>query len=112
LLVSPALTSAGYLLVFLAYASVLVCGRLVADRGRAEHRVAQADRRALLTGLVGAVAAGALARLVGRDGGLVASTLPLAVAPTARPTASPTAGAALAANPGASAPTATETAPA
>jgi DMSO/TMAO reductase YedYZ molybdopterin-dependent catalytic subunit len=41
-----------------------------------------AERRALLVGLIGTVLAGGLARFVGRDGGLAASTLPLAAPPT------------------------------
>jgi DMSO/TMAO reductase YedYZ molybdopterin-dependent catalytic subunit len=39
----------------------------------------------LLTGLLGALVAGAVTRFVGREGGLVASTLPLASAPTLIP---------------------------
>jgi DMSO/TMAO reductase YedYZ molybdopterin-dependent catalytic subunit len=83
LLISPLLTNAGYLLMFLGYGCVLVGGRLLLSRrGFAQRRTIMAERRALLAGLVGTVMAGGVARLVGRDGGLVVSTLPLASAPT------------------------------
>ena len=98
LLISPVLTNAGYLLMFLGYGCVLIGARLVLG-GRAAHvssrRTGQrqgfaveqqakvlAERRALLVGLVGTVLAGGVARFVGRDGGLVASSLPLAAPPT------------------------------
>jgi DMSO/TMAO reductase YedYZ molybdopterin-dependent catalytic subunit len=91
LLVSPWLTSAAFLLMFAAYATVLVGGRLALDS--AHHAAPQelmSERRALLAGLVGGVVAGGVATLVGRQGGLVASSLPLAVARTPTPTAPPT----------------------
>ena len=44
-----------------------------------------AERRALIVGMVGTVVAGATARVVGRDGGLVGSVLPLASPPTPLP---------------------------
>jgi DMSO/TMAO reductase YedYZ molybdopterin-dependent catalytic subunit len=94
LLVAPALTDSGYLLIFLAYATVLVAGGLVLDRPR---RVATGqvmrERRVLLAGLFGTVAAGGIATLVGRQGGLVASSLPAAVLPTPVVAAAPTAAA-------------------
>jgi DMSO/TMAO reductase YedYZ molybdopterin-dependent catalytic subunit len=85
LLISPQLTSAGYLLMFLAYSNVLIGGRLLSARGVARREALLPERRALLAGLVGAMAAGGIARFVGREGGLVASTLPLASAPTTVP---------------------------
>jgi DMSO/TMAO reductase YedYZ molybdopterin-dependent catalytic subunit len=90
LLVAPLLTDSGYLLVFLAYATVLVSGGLVVDRTRsvATRRV-MLERRALLAGAIGAVLAGGVATLVGRQGALVASTLPLAAARTPTPSAMP-----------------------
>jgi DMSO/TMAO reductase YedYZ molybdopterin-dependent catalytic subunit len=92
LLVHPLLTDAGYLLVFLGYACVLIADVALSARVTApgESRIFY-DRRALLAGIVGAVAAGALAALVGRDGGATASALPLAAVPTAVvPTPAPT----------------------
>jgi DMSO/TMAO reductase YedYZ molybdopterin-dependent catalytic subunit len=53
------------------------------------------ERRALLVGLVSSLAAGLAASFVGRDGGLVASPLPLASVPTrqpATPTSAPASG--------------------
>ncbi|MGI9147896.1 MAG: molybdopterin-dependent oxidoreductase [Chloroflexota bacterium] len=92
LLISPALVNAGYLVVFLAYASVLMGGRLLA-RSRLEQRPTMlAERRAVLTGLTGTLVAAAVARVVGRDGGLVASSLPLAAAPAREPAPAPTTG--------------------
>jgi DMSO/TMAO reductase YedYZ molybdopterin-dependent catalytic subunit len=86
LLVSPLLTSASYLVVFLGYASALMVGRLAFDLGvsltRQTTPPAVHQRRALLVGLAGAALAGGAAALVGRQGGLVASSLPLASAPT------------------------------
>ena len=84
LLISPLLTSAGYLLVFLAYASVLMAGRLVSHRG-VHRRPTMMERRALLVGLGSMLAAGLAATFVGRGGGLVPSPLPLASVPTRRP---------------------------
>src|SRR5207253_1076949 len=90
LLISPLLTSMGYLLVSLGYASVLIGGRLVLlprtdpDRDGEEETV-MTERRALLAGVVGALAAGGLATFAGREGGLVGSTLPLAAAPSPAP---------------------------
>src|SRR5205823_5643052 len=43
------------------------------------------ERRALLAGVVGTLLAGGVASLAGRGGGLVASSLPLATAPTRQP---------------------------
>jgi DMSO/TMAO reductase YedYZ molybdopterin-dependent catalytic subunit len=97
LLVAPVLTDSGYVLVFLGYATVLVTGGALVDRVRRatpRRTTPMRERRALVTGLVGAIVAGAVATVVGRQGGLVASSLPLAVAPTPTPAASPAAGAA------------------
>jgi DMSO/TMAO reductase YedYZ molybdopterin-dependent catalytic subunit len=96
LLISPLLTSAGYLVVFLGYACVLIGGRLLRGRDVRLHPKMMAERRALLAGAVGTLVAGGLASLIGKEGGLVASTLPLATAPTPRPLASPGAEAAAA----------------
>jgi DMSO/TMAO reductase YedYZ molybdopterin-dependent catalytic subunit len=85
LLISPLLTSSGYLVVFLGYASVLMLGRLFALRGIDRRPVMLAERRAVIVGMVGTVVAGATARVVGRDGGLVGSVLPLALPPTPQP---------------------------
>src|SRR6266851_2036578 len=97
LLISPLLTSAGYLLMFLGYGCVLIGGRLlfssqevdVSRRGQQRHTRTAAqramimgERRAFLVGVIGTLLAGSVARFVGRDGGLVASSLPLAAAPT------------------------------
>jgi uncharacterized membrane protein (DUF441 family) len=73
LLISPVLTSTAYLLVFLGYAVVLTAGGAVP----ASPRTALADpaeRRALVAGVVGALAAAGLAAFVGRRGGVVVST--------------------------------------
>ncbi len=91
LLVSPLLTSAAYLLVFLAYASVLVLGSLVSTGSPLHASTTMShDRRAFLAGVAGTVVAGGLAAIVGREGGVVASSLPLAAAPTAAPARPPT----------------------
>ncbi len=90
LLISPLLVNAAYLLVFMAYASVLVAGRLLVHRAPGERRLLGGERRALLTGLAGSVAALGVARFVGRDGGIVTSTLPLAQARPRTPTPLPT----------------------
>jgi DMSO/TMAO reductase YedYZ molybdopterin-dependent catalytic subunit len=88
LLVSPVLTSAGFLLVFIAYATVLMAGRLFLSRAHyAAPRELMRERRALLIGGLGAIVTGGIAALVGRQGGLVASSLPLAVAPSPTPAA-------------------------
>jgi DMSO/TMAO reductase YedYZ molybdopterin-dependent catalytic subunit len=88
LLLSPLLTDAGYLLVFLGYASVLLAGsQLIARRPPAE---VMHERRALLAGVVGVALSGGLAALVGRDGGLATSSLPLATAPASAPDAGTT----------------------
>jgi DMSO/TMAO reductase YedYZ molybdopterin-dependent catalytic subunit len=88
LLVAPPLTDSGYLLVFLAYAGVLVAGQLVLDlRQQTPHSQLLLERRALLGSLVGAVLAGGVATVVGRQGGLVASSLPQAVVRTPTPSA-------------------------
>jgi DMSO/TMAO reductase YedYZ molybdopterin-dependent catalytic subunit len=105
LLVSPILTSAGYLLVFLSYASALIAGQLAlslslwpVSNPAQITPIPLRERRVLLVGLACAALAGGLAALVGRQGGLVASSLPLAAAPTpgaleppraARPAATP-----------------------
>jgi DMSO/TMAO reductase YedYZ molybdopterin-dependent catalytic subunit len=78
LLVSPLLTTAGFLLVFCGYATVL----LVGTHPDAPPPSVMRERRALLVGLFGIAASGGLAALVGRQGAAVASTLPLAAAPT------------------------------
>jgi DMSO/TMAO reductase YedYZ molybdopterin-dependent catalytic subunit len=86
--VAPLQTSAGYLLVFLGYAAVLIAARLVAQRGTRTRSIILKERRALLASVAGAVAAGGLAQLLGRSGAMVSSALPLATFPsgTARPT--------------------------
>jgi MFS family permease len=85
LLIDPLLTNAGYLLVFLGYASALVAGQSLLTRRDADRPI-MAERRALLAGVVGTLAAGGIATIVGREGGLVSSSLPLAeAAPTATP---------------------------
>lgn len=92
LTVSPLLTDSGYLLVFIAYACVLVAGSLVLARSRRSQAVqVMRERRALLTGLVTAIVAGGVTTLVGRQGAQVQSSLPLAAAPTPPPEPSPTA---------------------
>jgi len=91
LLISPVLTAAGYLLVFLGYASVLVAGRLALVRERATLEPSpNVERRAFVAGVIGTLAAGGITAFVGREGGLVASTLPLAAAPTVAPAPTPT----------------------
>jgi DMSO/TMAO reductase YedYZ molybdopterin-dependent catalytic subunit len=87
LLISPLLTDSGYLLMFAGYTSVLVAGRLLALRGTQVHTTAVAERRAFIVALAGTVAAAGLARFIGREGGLVGSTLPLASVPTRQPVA-------------------------
>jgi DMSO/TMAO reductase YedYZ molybdopterin-dependent catalytic subunit len=87
LLISPLLTASGYLVVFLGYASVLIGGRTIFHQG---NRPVMMERRALIMSLIATVAAGGVATLAGRNGGLVASTLPVAVAPTVLPTPPPT----------------------
>ena len=82
LLVAPLLTSAAYLLVFLGYASMLIAARLVWFARGSEQQPVMADRRALIAGVIGTLVAGGVASIVGRQGGLVISTLPLAAAPT------------------------------
>jgi DMSO/TMAO reductase YedYZ molybdopterin-dependent catalytic subunit len=91
LLISPWLTSAGYLLVFFGYVDVLIVGRLLGRQParRRPKTTARSERRVLLAGLLGFLAAGGVARFVGREGGLVESSLPLASAPTAQPTSQP-----------------------
>jgi DMSO/TMAO reductase YedYZ molybdopterin-dependent catalytic subunit len=81
LLISPLLTDAGYLLVFLGYSSALVAGRLGLLE-RPDSKTVVVERRALLLGLIATLAAGGAAKLASRNGGLVVSTLPIAVAPT------------------------------
>lgn len=96
LLVAPLLTDSGYLLVFLGYATLLVAGGLILDRTRRappRRPMLLHERRALLAGLLGAIVAAGIATVVGRQGGLVASSLPLAVARTPTPAAPPAAAA-------------------
>jgi DMSO/TMAO reductase YedYZ molybdopterin-dependent catalytic subunit len=90
LLIDPLLTNAGYLAVFLGYASVLLGGHLLlASRTTGTQKASMmAERRALLAGIVGALAAGGVTAYVGRQGGLAASSLPLA-APPPPPAATP-----------------------
>ena len=90
LLISPLLTSAGYLLVFLGYASVLVGGRLLLRQRavttrRSQPQPVMAERRAFMAGAIGALLAAGTTWFAGREGGLVASSLPLATAPTRQP---------------------------
>jgi DMSO/TMAO reductase YedYZ molybdopterin-dependent catalytic subunit len=95
LLLSPLLVNAGYLLVFLAYASVLVAAHLLLLEAEPIKRGQPAeDRRALLAGLAGTLGALGVAGVIGRDGSIVASNLPLASAPTRAPAPLPTPGAA------------------
>jgi DMSO/TMAO reductase YedYZ molybdopterin-dependent catalytic subunit len=95
LLIAPALTDAGYLCVFLAYTSVLLLGDvLIRQRPRQPARgtrTGRAERRALVSGLLGTALAYGVARFIGRDGGTVASSLPLAQAPTRTAPATPAA---------------------
>src|SRR5262245_37880517 len=90
LFISPVLTSAGYFVVFLGYSSVLIGGRLILLQGFREPDSVLAERRALLLGLVGTLTGMATARIAGREGGLVASSLPLANPPTRQPAATAT----------------------
>ena len=90
LLVTAALTDSGYVLVFVGYASVLIIGRLLTQTGVKRRTLVLAERRALIAGLAGTVGAAAVARFVGREGGLVGSSLPLASAPTPAATPQPT----------------------
>jgi DMSO/TMAO reductase YedYZ molybdopterin-dependent catalytic subunit len=83
LLLNPVLTDAGYLLVFLGYAALLVLARVVSVRPK--PRAFAYERRALIASVGGALVAGVVASVVGRNGGAVASSLPLAAAPTALP---------------------------
>jgi DMSO/TMAO reductase YedYZ molybdopterin-dependent catalytic subunit len=89
LLIAPLLVNSGFLVVFLGYASVLAAGRLLVGRGQLERGRMATERRALLTGVAATIAALGLARYVGRDGGVVTSSLPLAAPPTPRPSAAP-----------------------
>ena len=96
LLVAPLLTNAGYLMVFLGYATVLIAGVAMTPRRRRQRRRRRghatgfrspvgAERRALVAGLVGTGLTYGLARFVGREGGSVGSSLPRAVIPTRTP---------------------------
>jgi DMSO/TMAO reductase YedYZ molybdopterin-dependent catalytic subunit len=85
LLLSAQLVNAGYLAVFLGYSSVLILGRLFVARGPTERAQVSGERRALLEGVGGTLVALGVTRAVGRDGGGVVSTLPLALPPTPRP---------------------------
>ncbi|HLZ27773.1 MAG TPA: molybdopterin-dependent oxidoreductase [Chloroflexota bacterium] len=89
LLTAPVLVNAAYLVVFLGYAVVLIGGRLLSHLGVRDRPTMMAERRALLAGAVGTLLAGGIARLVGSQGGLVASSLPLAAAPTAESASTP-----------------------
>jgi DMSO/TMAO reductase YedYZ molybdopterin-dependent catalytic subunit len=91
LLLAPPLVNAAFLFVFLGYASVLIGGRLLLSRTPGERGRVGSERRALLSGLLGTVGALGAARFFGRDGGIVSSSLPLAVPPTPRADASPVA---------------------
>ena len=83
LLIAPLLVNAGYLVVFSSYACVLDRRPTRSAIRTLEHRpTILAERRALLAGVVGTLIAGGIARLVGSQGGLVASSLPLAAVPT------------------------------
>jgi len=105
---SPWLLNAGFLAVFLGYASTLVLGRLgwgliaarqpEADAHQAAPASRVAERRAILAGLGGTALAYLVAVWAGRGGG-VASDLPLAKVepPTAAPVPEPTVPAAAAA---------------
>ncbi|HEY3061679.1 MAG TPA: molybdopterin-dependent oxidoreductase [Chloroflexota bacterium] len=90
LLIAPLLVNAGYLFVFLAYASMLAAGRLLIRRGPMERARVAAERRAVLAGVVGTLGALGVARFVGREGVAVVSSLPLAAPRTPRPTGAPT----------------------
>ncbi len=85
LLIQPFLTDAGYLLVFLGYATVLVVGELIPYPTAAADAEFVQERRALLAGIAGIVIAGGVTAFVGRQGGLGGSGLPLAAAPTTQP---------------------------
>jgi DMSO/TMAO reductase YedYZ molybdopterin-dependent catalytic subunit len=89
LMQSPLLVNAGYLLVFLGYGVVLVGGGAILEHPRLPplgwSTIQRLERRALVAALVGSASAWAVARIVGRDGGLVSSSLPLAQAPTRPP---------------------------
>ena len=100
LVLSPLLVNAGYLLVFLAYASVLVAAHVLLLEAKPIMRGQPAeDRRALLAGLAATLGALGVARVIGRDGGIVASNLPLASPPIRAPAPLPTPDAATAAEP-------------
>jgi len=100
LVLSPLLVNAGYLLVFLAYASVLVAAHLLLLEAEPIKRGQPGeDRRALLAGLAATLGALGVARVIGRDGGIVASNLPLASPPIRAPAPLPTPDAATAAEP-------------
>ncbi|MBV9546131.1 MAG: molybdopterin-dependent oxidoreductase, partial [Chloroflexi bacterium] len=83
LLIDPLLTNLAYLLVFVGYATVLACVRVLSLQPRSIQTLPSQERRALLGGLFATFAAFAAARIAGRNGGLVASNLPQAIAPTA-----------------------------
>ncbi len=91
LLLSPLLVNAGFLMVFLAYSSVLILGRLRLKGQAPESRSPLSERRALLAGLVGSIGALGLARYIGREGVMVTSNLPLAAVPTRAATIASTA---------------------
>jgi DMSO/TMAO reductase YedYZ molybdopterin-dependent catalytic subunit len=103
LLVAPLLTNAGFLTVFLGYSSVLLSGAALAGRsvgptetspggGLSRTVTGTTERRALVVGVVGTVLAYGAARIAGRGGGTVASSLPLALVPTRTATARPASG--------------------
>ncbi|GAC1325033.1 MAG: hypothetical protein NVSMB2_23430 [Chloroflexota bacterium] len=86
LLLSPIVTGASFLLVFLAYATVLELMRWVLQREVHRPRLSdvRAERRALLVGLFGCIGSGAVARAFARNGSQTVSTLPMAQAPSVR----------------------------
>jgi DMSO/TMAO reductase YedYZ molybdopterin-dependent catalytic subunit len=89
LLLSPVLVQTANLVVFLSYACVLIAGRLLLRRAPEARLEIAGERRALLAAVGGTVAALSVARYVGRDGGVVVSSLPLAAPPTPRASAAP-----------------------
>jgi DMSO/TMAO reductase YedYZ molybdopterin-dependent catalytic subunit len=91
LTLAPALVDAAFLFMFLAYASVLIGGRLLLRRSPVERARVGSERRALFAAVFGSVGALLLARFVGRDGSVITSNLPLALPPTPRASVAPAA---------------------
>lgn len=95
LLTSPYLTNVCYLLVGLAYATVLLATRALALSSVAPATVAprqvRQSRRAFVVGLASSAAVAALTAVVGRNPTAVSSSLPLAQVPA--PTSAPPAAA-------------------